>query len=203
MLKILGLLVAVLLVTILLIVAIGYLLPKGHVAARAISLRRQPADVFALISDFKDEPSWRSDVQQVEMLPERDGHTRFIEKSKNGTMPFEVEESAPPLRMVTRIDGKNLPFGGRWICEISPTADGCRLNITERGEVYNPVFRFVSRFILGYTGTLDQYLTSVAKNLAKTRCRWMVRRPVGKSSSILLIHAMLRESSEHHHSRDS
>ena len=74
-----------------------------------------------------------------------------------------MEESAPPLRMVTRIDGKNLPFGGRWIFEISPTAEGCRLNVTERGEVYNPVFRFVSRFVLGYTGTLDRYLTSVAR----------------------------------------
>jgi hypothetical protein len=163
MLKILGVFVGLLLVTILLIVVIGYSLPKDHVAARAISLRRQPADVFALISNFKDEPSWRADVQQVEMLPERDGHTRFIEKSKNGTMPFEVEESTPPLRMATRIDGKNLPFGGRWIFETSPTADGCRLNITEHGEVYNPVFRFVSRFILGYTGTLDRYLTSAAR----------------------------------------
>jgi hypothetical protein len=102
------------------------------------------------------------------MLPERDGHTRFIEKSKNGTMPFEVEESAPPLRMVTRIDGKNLPFGGRWIFEVSPTAEGCRLNITESGEVYNPVFRFVSRFILGYTGTLDRYLTSVARKFGES-----------------------------------
>jgi hypothetical protein len=76
------------------------------------------------------------------MLPARDGHTRFIEKSKNGAMPFEVEESAPPLRMVTRIDSKSLPFGGRWFLEISPTAEGCRLNITERGEVYNPVVSF-------------------------------------------------------------
>lgn len=168
MLKILGLLVALLLATILLIVIIGYSLPKDHMASRAISLRRPPADVFALISNFKDEPSWRTDVQQVEMLPERAGHIRFMEKSKNGTMPFEVEESIPPQRMVTRIDEKKVPFGGRWIFEISPTADGCRLNITERGEVYNPVFRFVSRFILGYTGTLDRYLTSVAKKFGES-----------------------------------
>jgi len=167
MLKILGLLVALLLATILLIVIVGYSLPRDHVAARAILLRQPPAAVFALISTFKDEPLWRPDVQQVEMLPERDGHTRFIEKSRNGTMPFEMEESAPPLRMATRIDGKNLPFGGRWIFEISPTAEGCRLNITERGEVYNPVFRFVSRFILGYTGTLDRYLSSVAKKFGE------------------------------------
>jgi hypothetical protein len=168
MLKILGVLVAILLGTILLIVLIGYSLPKDHTAARAISLHRQPAEVFALISDFKNQPSWRPDVQEVEMRPERDGHTRFAEKSKDGRIIFEVEESTPPQRMVTRIIGKNLPFGGRWIFEISPAADGCRLNITERGEVYNPVFRFVSRFILGYTGTLDRYLTSVARKFGES-----------------------------------
>jgi Polyketide cyclase / dehydrase and lipid transport len=168
MLKIIGILIATLGATILLIVVIGYMLPTDHVAARAILLRRQPADVFALISNFKDEPSWRADVTQVEMLSQRDGHTRFVEKGKNGAIQFEVEESTPPQRIVTRIDGKNLPFGGRWIFEIFPAADGCRLNITERGEVYNPVFRFVSRFILGYTGTIERYLTSVAKKFGES-----------------------------------
>jgi hypothetical protein len=167
MLKILLIIVALLLGTILLVVMIGYALPKDHVAARAISLRQRPADVFALISDFKNEPAWRPDVQQVELLPERDGHTRFLEKSKSGAIPFEVEELTPPVRMVTRIDGERLPFGGRWIFEVSPTAEGCRLNITERGEVYNPVFRFVARFILGYTGTMNSYLTSVARRFGE------------------------------------
>jgi hypothetical protein len=136
------------------------------------------------------------------MLPERDGHARFMEKSKNGMIAFEVEELTPPQRIVTRIDGKNLPFGGRWIFEISPMAEGCRLNITERGEVYNPVFRFVSRFILGYTGTLDRYLTSVAKKFVEStvpvegRCLRSViqMRPA--------FYAMLRQSSEHLESCD-
>ena len=95
MLKILGLLVVLLLVTILLIVVIGYSLPKDHVAARAISLRRQPADVFALISNFKDEPSWRADVQQVEMLPERDGIGGSLKRVR---MAHCLLKSRSPLR---------------------------------------------------------------------------------------------------------
>ena len=37
--------------------------------------------------------------------------------------------------------------------------------ITEDGEVYNPVFRFMSRFIIGHAATLDQYLTALGKRL--------------------------------------
>jgi hypothetical protein len=50
---------------------------------------------------------------------------------------------------------------------VSPETNGSRLNITERGEIYNPVFRFVSRFILGYTGTLDTYLKDVARKFGE------------------------------------
>jgi uncharacterized protein YndB with AHSA1/START domain len=151
----------------LLVVVIGYTLPRHHVAARAISLSQKPADVFTLISNFKDGPAWRESLQQVDLLPDRDGHARFREKSTNGAITMEVVESTPPRRLVTRIDDKEVPFGGVWIFEVSPTAEGSRLNITERGEVYNPVFRFVARFIIGYHATLDTYLRSVARKFGE------------------------------------
>jgi hypothetical protein len=37
------------------------------------------------------------------------------------------------------------------------------LRVTEDGEVYNPIFRFVSRFILGQTATQDTYLRAIGK----------------------------------------
>ena len=168
MLKIVAVAVALLLGAIVLVVVVGYELPKQHVAARALSLRQTPASVFDLISNFKDEPSWRAGVQQVELLPDPDGRMRFREKGSHGALTYAVLESQPPQRLVTRIDDKALPFGGMWIFEISPTAGGSRLNITERGEIYNPVFRFVSRFILGYHSTMDNYLTSVARKFDET-----------------------------------
>jgi hypothetical protein len=161
-LKIVLLIGAAVLGVIALILVVGWLLPKQHVAARALALHRKPEEVFQLISDFKAAPTWRSDVQQIEMLEAVNGHVRYREKSANGTLTFEVMESSPPSRMVTRIADEGLPFGGRWIFEIAQVGDGCRLNITERGEIYNPVFRFVSRFLLGYERTLDAYLQNVS-----------------------------------------
>jgi hypothetical protein len=168
MLKILAVAFAVLLGMVVLVVVLGYCLPKPHVAARAISLRQKPKDVFALISNFQDAASWRSDVQAVEVLPLAVEHVQFREKGANGTIAFEVVELSPPRRLVTEIADKNLPFGGRWIYEVIPTTNGVRLNITERGEVYNPVFRVVSRFVLGYNRTLDAYLRNVSRKFGES-----------------------------------
>jgi uncharacterized protein YndB with AHSA1/START domain len=135
MLRILGIVLAALCSLIVVVVLTGYGLPKKHVAARAITLPRQPEEVFALISNFAGGPAWRTGLQRVEMLPPRNGHICFREKDKNGAITMEVAESNPPERLVTRIADSNLPFGGSWIFEISPVAAGSRLNITERGEI--------------------------------------------------------------------
>lgn len=146
-----------------LVVVIGYLLPVRHVAARAINLRRKADDVFALISNVRDAAAWRKGVKKIELLSRKEGPTRFQEVTDDGTITYEIAELKPPSRMVTRISDSKLPFGGSWIYEISGTQEGCRLNITEQGEVYNPIFRFVSRFFLGYNRSIDKYLESVAR----------------------------------------
>jgi hypothetical protein len=138
MLKIALLAGAVLVGAALLVVVIGLLLPKSHVAARSIAVHRPPEDVFQLISDVKSAPAWRPDVQNVELLEPINGHICFREKGKRGAVTMEIVESNSPSRMVTLIADPKLPFGGMWIFDIAPTADGSRLNITERGEIYNP-----------------------------------------------------------------
>jgi hypothetical protein len=74
-------------------------------------------------------------------------------------------ESEQPLRLVTRIADPNLPFGGTWTYLIAPEAEGCSIEITEHGEVYNPIFRFVSRFIMGHAATIEAYLSALGKRL--------------------------------------
>ena len=65
--------------------------------------------------------------------------------------------SDPPHRLVSQIvDNKS--FGGTWTYEITPTAGGCEFTITERGEIYNPIFRVFARFVFSYTATMETYL---------------------------------------------
>jgi hypothetical protein len=67
------------------------------------------------------------------------------------------------------IADSTLPFGGKWTYELTPSGTGTMLRITEDGEVYNPVFRFVSRFVMGHTATMDKYLADVGKAIDDRR----------------------------------
>jgi hypothetical protein len=74
---------------------------------------------------------------------------------------YAIVDQDPPQRLVTAIVKKGLPFGGRWTFHFEPAAGGTKLTITEDGEIYNPFFRFVSRFILGYEGSIDAFFAAL------------------------------------------
>jgi uncharacterized protein YndB with AHSA1/START domain len=146
-----------------LIVLIGALLPQKHRVSRTISLNRPAEEVWGLISG---PPTWRPSVSNYQELPPSEGHRRWRETDKhNQTITYEALESVPPRRLVTHIADPNLPFGGNWVYEIVPSGNSCTLTITENGEVYNPLFRFVSRFIMGHTATIDSYLVALNTKL--------------------------------------
>ncbi len=85
--------------------------------------------------------------------------------SRGRGIAYELLESDPPRKLVTRIADRNLPYSGTWTFDLQPAAQGTELAITEDGEVSNPLFRFVSRFIMGHTATIDAYLRALAAKL--------------------------------------
>ena len=157
--------IAAALVAVVLIVAIvGWMQPVKHRASRAATFRATPAELYALITGIDAFPAWRTKIRSVE----RQSLTRFREVGGDGAITYDVEEQTPNQRLVTRIADPSLPFGGSWTYELVPRADGSTtLRITEDGEVYNPIFRFVSRFVMGHTATIDQYLRDVGRRLAQ------------------------------------
>ena len=148
------------------IVVVGYSLPVKHRAQVTAAIAAPPDQVYALITNVAAFPTWRTGVQSIDVLPSSDTRPRWREVSKNGTIPFVAESEKPPITLVTRIDSKSLPFGGTWTYDVQPDSDGrTKLQITEDGEIYNPIFRFVSRFFIGYEGTLRQYVADVKRTL--------------------------------------
>ena len=101
------------------------------------------------------------------MLPDRNGHRVFRETGGDGEILFEVDSVVPNKLLVTRIADPSLPFGGKWSYALTPSGDSTTLRITEDGEVYNPLFRFVSRFVFGHHATIDQYLRDLAKRFGE------------------------------------
>ena len=145
------------------IVVIGALLPQKHHVSRTISARQPAEIVWNLISG---RPDWRPDITNYQELPPHDGHRMWRETDKHGqTITYEAMESTPPSRLVVRIADPKLPFGGTWTYDLVPGDHGCSLTVTEDGEVYNSLFRFVSRFIIGHSATINSYLKSVQEKL--------------------------------------
>ena len=144
---------------------IGSLLPQNHTASRTAQLKQPPERVWSTITGIAEFPTWRPDVKSVEMLPAHDGKLVWREVSEKGNkLTFEAEAFEPPRHLVTRIADKDLPFGGSWDYLISPDSGGSRITITEHGEVYNPIFKVVTRF-MSKTATIDAYLTALAAKL--------------------------------------
>ena len=60
-------------------------------------------------------------------------------------------------------------FGGTWTYELLADGGGVtHVSVTETGWIGNPVFRFMSRFLFGYYGSLDKYVRALAQRFGET-----------------------------------
>ena len=122
---------------------VGYCLPVDHTASRSAEFTKPPEAVWPLIADPNSYRGWwtGADVKTA------------------------VVESAPPSRLVTRIVDET-QFGGTWTFDLTPTPTGTRLTITERGEIYNVMFRALSKYVFRYTATMESFLKALELKLA-------------------------------------
>jgi hypothetical protein len=159
--KILLLAVASIVLLVIVVVIIGSLLPKRHVVTRSASYRATREQLFSLIAGTQ---TWRPDVLRCEILPDADGKEVMRETTRYGkTVDYDVLDRVPPTSIKRRIATTNLPYSGTWTYSLSRSGELTTVRIAEDGEVHNPVFRFVSRFILGQTYTMNAYLRALGK----------------------------------------
>jgi uncharacterized protein YndB with AHSA1/START domain len=145
-------------VVVLIVVVVGAMLPKAHIASRTVRIAVPPDALFAVLSDVDRYQSWRPDVKSLQRLPDRDGKPAWTEDVGGMKIPLHFERMERPSLLVSRIDGADLPFGGSWTYQIVPAPGGSDLTITENGEVSNLVFRFMSRFVFGHHATMDGFI---------------------------------------------
>jgi uncharacterized protein YndB with AHSA1/START domain len=147
--------------------AIGSAVPREHTATRLALYRQPPEKVWAAITEVESMPQWRKDMKGVKRLPDVNGMPAWVETLGTGEMPLQVEEWDPPRRMVARIMDDNLPFGGTWTYEVASAEGGSALRLTESGFVKPAIFRFMARFVFGYTSTMEQYLKDLGRKFGE------------------------------------
>jgi hypothetical protein len=141
-----------LIVLVAIVALVGALLPQSHVASRSRTFAAPPVSVFAAISE-------------VTLLNEEP--LRWREVSSDGTIEYERTAADPPRTQSVRITSEGLPFGGRWEYDVAPENGGSRVTITEYGEIYNPIFRTMARFVFGYHKTIEDYLAALDAQLRR------------------------------------
>lgn len=139
------------------IVFIGRSLPEKHTASKTASFASSPDDVWKVVTNVSEWKSWRKDVKEVS----KTGPDTFKEKSSNGEVEYRISNSVPGVSHTTTIITKGLPYGGTWDYVFEKEGTGCKLTITENGEVYNPFFRFMSKYFFGHDGTLKAYMSDL------------------------------------------
>jgi hypothetical protein len=160
---------AVLAGIILLVAVIGYCLPVKHSATISVTIHASQEKVWRRLIDFRAFPQWRNSLQRVEPISdsewtEVDRHNQRLPMKIVSADPGNSIDPSHPGRIQTAITGKDLPFGGGWEFTLRPQGGDTQLMITENGEVYNPIFRFVSKFIMGHTATMRQYAADLERS---------------------------------------
>jgi uncharacterized protein YndB with AHSA1/START domain len=153
-----------------LVTLIGAFVPRDHRATSTITLHQAPDSVWRVIRDFGGIPAWWPEVKESVRQPDKDGREVWRQKVSGFDMPLIVVESSVPSRLVTQIDSSaGGSFGGTWTYELTPDsgAGATRISVTEAGWIGNPIFRFLSRFVFGYYGSLDGYLKALGKRFGE------------------------------------
>jgi uncharacterized protein YndB with AHSA1/START domain len=151
------------------VVGIGLLLDEKHAATRETVLAAPPPTVWATITDFSNAPNLRPGLSRVDVLPPVNGLPAWREVERSGkAISYAVTESQPPSRLVVRLIGDDQPFAGVWTYELTPAGSGTRLRLTENGEIYHPVFRFVFHLFLNQAATIEQYLGALEARHGKS-----------------------------------
>jgi Polyketide cyclase / dehydrase and lipid transport len=159
--------IAALLVGLVVVVAaVGAMLPVEHVASRSLMLSRPADEVWGVLTDFRGQLAWRKELKAVELVAGAARET-WREDTGDGAIAFETSEAIPPTRLVRTIADSTLPFGGRWVYTLEAAGGGTRLTITEEGKIFNVIFRFVSHFFLDQAATIEGVMRGLAMHFGE------------------------------------
>jgi uncharacterized protein YndB with AHSA1/START domain len=158
---------------------IGYLIPPTRITARSALLSAGPRRVWAVITAIDQFPQWRRHLRAVEPLPAVAARPAWKERVWHGVVRNQMDEVTPLRRLVVRVTDRALTYEGTWTYELAAEGTGTRLSITEHGEIEHPVCRVLARYVFGYTGNLDGYLSALERRLVLEQALPVDGRPQG------------------------
>jgi hypothetical protein len=157
----------------LVLTGIGTSLPIDHEASCSATYAEPASVLFKLVEDDGDSARWRPDIASAVLVSGSGPTAVWRETDVHGHASTyrttEFVDGAILARTIDFVPG--MPFGGTWTFTIAhvdmPTGnDSSRradVSIREDGQIYNPFFRFMARYVLGYTQSMQTYLENLGR----------------------------------------
>jgi hypothetical protein len=164
-----GTVVGLIVFVVLVLIGVGTSLPVRHVATCSADLTIHVDPIWKAVYDVEGS-TWRSNIARVDFpSPGAAVGDKWIEVDRSGnSIEYQRVSAVRDRRLVVRVVGQSAPFGGEWTYQFSPLPVGTRLSITEDGQIYNPIFRLMARYVTGYTSTMRTYLTDLGTHFGES-----------------------------------
>lgn len=147
------------------IYAIGFALPRNHVASVERSIPMPVEAVAARIRSVRDYPTWRPGTY-VQVTGEDAGGVSYVETQNGDRVAYRLTETEPGRRFIAAITDEDLPYRGRWTYTLTPQGEATFVHIEEAGEIRDPLYRVFARFVFGYASTMEGYLDRLEASAA-------------------------------------
>ena len=146
------------------VLIIGLFLPKERTFTRTALLNSDVTKVFHLVTDFKNQTTWRNDVKEIIVID----NNSWTEVPKNGTaITFKVKQKVEnEIFEIEIIEPKN--FNGYWVGTFKQTKRGeTAIEFKEVVTISNPFFRTLSYLFVDLDKTMDLYLENLKQKLSE------------------------------------
>lgn len=146
------------------VLIIGLFLPKERTFTKTAVLNSDVKKVFNIVTDFKNQTSWRNDVKEIIVI---DNYT-WTEVPKKGTaITFKVKQKVEnEIFEIEIIEPKN--FKGYWVGTFKQTKPNeTAIDFKEVVTISNPFFRTISYLFVNLDKTMDLYLENLKQKLSK------------------------------------
>ncbi|MCZ8298419.1 MAG: hypothetical protein O9297_14510 [Flavobacterium sp.] len=146
------------------VLIIGLFLPKERTFTKTAVLNSDVTKVFNIVTDFKNQTSWRNDVKEIIVI---DNNT-WTEVPKKGTaITFKVKQKVEnEIFEIVIIEPKN--FNGYWIGTFKQTkVNQTAIEFKEVITISNPFFRTISYVFVDLDKTMDLYLQNLKQKLVE------------------------------------
>jgi hypothetical protein len=163
--QILLILTGILIGLVLIVTIAGLFFPEKHKGIIAREFKQSPEEIWSLITNRSNELSRRTDLKNIEQLPDRNGNEVWKEKTHRGqTLITVTTEQVLNEKLVRKLVDHKW-YGGTWIIELSKTKNGSKVLFTEHGEIYNPLICFMFNVVFSRTPTIVEYANQLSASL--------------------------------------